>query len=297
MLYSSLYEGLDFKINRINVKELFYIKKTNPLLYKQITSNLYADYDKYQQLVFVSRGSSIGFRKKGKPKKGYNVIRHSDNETNTHKCYKAAFFESKTVTINFGEGDIKLYIDKSDIEFSVNCNGSHYEVDVYYKLNKTEPSHYYDDWSGEIYFEIYHHHKVNCQKAIDFQIEHKTIFEYKVPTNYEVFKDISIDGFLKNIEIFKKKIENNIMFGVLITKNFDYKGKKWSISKNNNSNRCLSYKGDFYTVYLCKDNLYRIKVGDNYDIRSRKGLAKLSFKTLEYAMKYLEFHAYLYHDF
>lgn len=63
--------------------------------------------------------------------------------------------------------------------YSVKCNNREYEIDIYIKIDRTEPEEYKNFWNGELWLEVFHTCKVDRKQAEDFAIESLPLFETK----------------------------------------------------------------------------------------------------------------------
>jgi len=189
-----------------------------------------------------------GFRRKGNREySGYK--RRGSGEGLKHSLYKRAFSKLEKMVIKVNEVDVTLFIDESLPEEPVMCNGRGYIVDLRVVLSKTEPEEYFDMFGGEIWFEIYHTCKVDAKQAVDFGIEGKTLYEFKIPDDeYRIkSKTLSVSGYEKWLRIISNDYKNKCIDGVFICSAVTE--AKTVFSRDN------------YGNIICWINDHRVKIG------------------------------------
>ena len=188
------YDEFEQKYLKTSYKEMIRLEESDNIEYKSRYEKLCRRDDGKIPMVMVKKGANRGFRRK--PITGGNQGDYSrgERESFTHQGNKEAIASLKELTIKSGDETIKLYIERSECEKSVVCRGKRYEIDIYLKLKRTEPAEYFTKWNGELWFEIFHTCKVDYEQAVNFAIENKTLFEYKVGDFFSFYDNISEEG-------------------------------------------------------------------------------------------------------
>lgn len=65
---------------------------------------------------------------------------------------KEALATVDKLIIMFNDEKVKLFIKGVEVEKEIVCNGTTYEIDLFFELEKTEPTVYYDQWNGKLWF-------------------------------------------------------------------------------------------------------------------------------------------------
>lgn len=265
------------------------LEKTDPAEFLRRKSNLYRREDGKIPMVLVRNGIHHGFRRKGNT--GGNNADHyrGEYESLSHQGNKEVLSKLDQLQLSFGDEKVTLFIEYSECEKAVICNGNRYEVDIYFKLERTDPAEYYDRWGGELWFEVFHTCKVDKKQAEDFNIENKTLFEFKIPDSFSFFDNITEEGYAKRQEFLKDKYSDNGVKGLLICQKHGDKACIWKRSINGNMTARI---GDSNFTVI------KSKFGTNYGIMYGNGLQKWEynqqrFETEEAAMKTAEYFAFL----
>ena len=167
--------------------------------------------------------------------------------------------------------------------------GRRYEIDIYFKLARTDPEVYFDKWGGELWFEVYHTCRVDRNQAEDFAIENKTLFEFKIPETSCFYDYITDEGYIKRQATLKKWYSERGVKGLLICQNRGGSPCRWY--KSTNGNMTARIDGTYYTVI-------KNKFDSNYGIMYGNGLLKWEynqkkFQTEKEAMKMAEYFAFI----
>lgn len=294
MLVTCFYfDERDLKYKKTNLQELKRLEYSDKeeFLYRQ--KRLYRSENKEIPMILVRHGSNQGFRRKG-TNGGYGTgYLRGERESLTHQGNKEAIATLNRLTIKFNGEEVILYIRNIEMEKSVICNGRRYDVDLFFELERTEPEEYFDQWEGELWFEIFHTCRVDSKQAEDFAIENKPLFEYKVPHSCNFVNNISLEGYEKRKLSLIKKYKENGIWGFLICRVREGTLSEWKLSNNGNWTAKI---GDNYFTII------KSKYGDNYGIvyGERKYIWEYNnkkFMTIEDAKSNANFIAFkLYND-
>lgn len=159
---------------------------------------------------------------------------------------------------------------------------------MYIRLDRTEPEGYYNNWNGELWFELYHTCKVDSKQAEDFAIENKALFEYKIPQFYNIFDNISEEGYEKRKLFIAQKYKEQELQGFLICQTRNETSLFWRKSKNGNWTSWIN--GYNFTIVKKKDeDKFGIVYGDSKWIWNYNGR---EFETIDDAKKNADFIAF-----
>lgn len=289
------YDEFEQKYLKTSYKEMIRLEESDNIEYKSRYEKLCRRDDGKIPMVMVKKGANRGFRRK--PITGGNQGDYSrgERESFTHQGNKEAIASLKELTIKSGDETIKLYIERSECEKSVVCRGKRYEIDIYLKLKRTEPAEYFTKWNGELWFEIFHTCKVDYEQAVNFAIENKTLFEYKVGDFFSFYDNISVEGYEKRKNHIAEVYAKNGINGILIcqTHNSSFFTRSWK--RNEKGHISARIGGTYFTVMRSKydDKKYIIIYGDGKVKTSFNGK---EFITEEDAMKIAEHLAFLHYN-
>ena len=230
------------KLNEIDKEECLYIRH-----------NLYRTRDGRVPMVWVSKGKSTGFKRKGLMTGNTTHQSRGENESETHDIHVDAIGSLDVIPIKFGDDTVIVYIESVEYDYPVTCNGNLYFVDLYFKLEKTEPEQYLDILGGELNLEVFHTCPVDLKQAEDFAIEGKSLYEYKIPPKYTIKKFFSEEQYVER----KKRIMDSItakgLKGYIIWMPKPKTLNKWIISSNGNPTCKI---GDtFFTIFKRNDEI------------------------------------------
>lgn len=234
------------------------MKETKDPKFIRYKSNLYRGENNKIQLEFVSTGKNFGFRRKGDKSSNKSNHYRWESESTTHFANKDVLSKLDELTIKIDKNDVKLYIEYFETEKPVICNGSRYEVDLYIKLLKTEPANYYNEFNGEIWFELYHTCPVDEKQYLDFLAANLTLYEYKIPECLNVYQNITEEGLVKRKEFLTNFYKTKSIYGYLVTRSQELLKYLWYKKENNNYS--FRYDGYVYTVFSNKYNGYSISI-------------------------------------
>lgn len=175
------------------------------------------------------------------------------------------------------------------VEYSVKCNNREYEIDIYIKIDRTEPEEYKNFWNGELWLEVFHTCKVDRKQAEDFAIERLPLFETKIPDTYTFYENITLEGYKKRKKQIIEKYKQFGVNGIFFSFNKKFFSVKWRLSENGNY---TAYIGDRnFTIIKSKyDDGYGIVYGEKKPLWEYNGKR---FNSIEDAKKNAEYVAFL----
>ena len=273
---------------RITIHEMLRRADINNEVFRSMKNSLYRTEDHRIPMVLVKKGAHKGFRRKGSITERNSFNSRGERESFTHQGNKDVFLAMKEFDIIFNNQKVRLYIDYAESEKMISCNNSKYEIDIYYKLNKTIPAEYYERWNGELFVELFHTCEVKYKQAEDFSIEGNALFEYKIPDNARFFDNITDSGYKTWVDTLVSRNKRNGVEGFLISgsKKENY---KWHCSKNGNPT--FKANNQYFTVLNNRfGSGYVITVGKGRIIKSYNDKG---FETKEDAAKAAEYFAFL----
>ncbi len=265
------------------------LEKTDYAEFLRRKANLFRREDRKIPMVLVKNGLHRGFRRKGDTGGNYADYSRGEHESLTHQGNKEILSQLEELKLSFGDEEVTIYIEYAECEKTVICNGRRYEIDIYFKLARTDPEVYFDKWGGELWFEVYHTCRVDRNQAEDFAIENKTLFEFKIPETSCFYDYITDEGYIKRQATLKKWYSERGVKGLLICQNRGGSPCRWY--KSTNGNMTVRIDGTYYTVI-------KNKFDSNYGIMYGNGLLKWEynqkkFQTEKEAMKMAEYFAFI----
>lgn len=290
MLVSSFYYDEIAQENKTtNLWEMKALEKSNNIEFKRRQKKLFRKEDGRIPMVLVRNGAHQGFKRKGLGTGNRTNYSRGDSESLTHQGNKEAIATLEELTIRFGDEQVELFIESIETEKEVACNGTEYEVDIYFKLRSTNPIEYCEKWGGELWFEVFHTCKVDCKKAEDFALENRTLFEYKVPEFFEFVDYISAEGYEKRKKYIATTYLRQGISGILICQN---RGKSLSAwRKSDNGNWTARIGNNSFTIIKSKyDDTFGIVYGNKkykWDYNGNK------FSTIDEAIKVADYFAFM----
>lgn len=242
---------------KTSLKELKRLEYTDKEEFLYIKDRLFRSKNKKIPMILVRKGLNQGFRRKGNGTGNFTVKSRGERESLTHQGNKEAISTMEELTIRFNDEKVKLYIKKVEIEKEIICNGTPYEIDLYFELEKTEPENYFKEWDGKLWFEIFHTCRVDSKQAEDFAIENETLFEYKILQCYNFVNNISMEGYEKRKLSIVNKYKEKGVYGCLICKKRQESLSFWKVSENGN-----------WTARIGEYNftIIKSKYGENYGL-------------------------------
>lgn len=281
------YNPKSSEFEQITIHDLEYLYKNDLVNCNVVRRNLYLKKNSDIPMVAVLEGNrEHGFRLKPDFIGNTTISYRGNKESLTHLGNKEAIAELEEFTIRFNNDTVKLFIDYAEQEKQVTCNNKKYIVDIYFKLKRTEPKHYFEEWNGEIFFEIYHTCKVDYPQSEDFAIEHYPLFEYRVYDYYNFDLCRSKEGFEKRKAFVKDSYMKNELRGILIFPNHNGCRYEWRDSKI--VNKTTTICGTIYTVFPIGNNKWAIRYSHNEKTITKYRYCGNEFTSQESAIKAAE---------
>lgn len=285
--YAYYYDETNNKYIRYYTEYIAKLCKYDKDKFLRIKSHLYLFEDNLYQLIFVDKNNGY-LRRKARNCQGIRIINYHKNESITHQMHKEVLYHFKELTLSFNNENVKIYIKRCEAEKYIKCNGSYYEVDLYFELEKTVPESYYKLWNGELFFEIHDTCPVDEKQLIDFTIERKPLFEFTIKNKYKFISDDPNYVSKRCLGIknnFSKYPVRGVLFDTMFYNNFIY----WRISSN--KNHYFFANGTRYIVFPNKNNngYFSIAYGDKHFLNELYGKR---FNSLDIAKKNAEYLAY-----
>ena len=288
LITCNYFDERDRELKRTSLNEIKRLEKEDRAEFLYRKERLFRDESMHIPMVLVRNGSHQGFRRKGNSGGALGDKSRGERESLTHQGNKETLLDIRKLDIRSGNISVTVYIEEAVPEKSIWCNGSRYEVDIYYRLSRTEPEEYYGIWNGELWVELFHTCKVDSKQAEDFAVENKALFEYKIPHNCSFFDNISEEGYERRKLSLRNRYEKQGLCGFLITNPRHESAWHWFKSKNGNMS--CEINGYYFTVICSKyDENYGIVIGENKSIWEYNGK---KFESKEVAMKNAEYIAF-----
>lgn len=184
---------------------------------------------------------------------------------------------------------MKVYVESSEMEKVIECNGREYEVDIFFKIRKTEPEEFFELWNGELYLEVYHTCKVDIQQARDFCIARKNLFEYKVYKNLGVDFKLNDKQFEKRIIGIRNYLKKSGIKGFMICQTWDVMGNSW-VCNNKTGNWFKKIEDTCYTIIKSQYNeAYGILYDNRKPLWEYNGRKFLSIHDAQENAEYIAF--------
>jgi hypothetical protein len=213
-------------------------------------------------MILVRNGLNQGFRRKGKGIGNHTTTSRGEYESLTHQGNKEALATVDELVVMFNDEKVKLFIKGVEVEKEIVCNGTTYEIDLFFELERTEPVEYFEQLNGKLWVEVFHTCKVDSKQAEDFAIANEPLFEYKVPDSYNFVDNISLQGYEKRKKFIAEKYRKNGIYGCLICRTRQESLVDWKKSKNGNWTARIG--GNSFTIV-------KSKFGENYGLVFGKG--------------------------
>lgn len=286
--YAFVYHEIQQSYEKIHYRELINRLEAGDPQATIMKEHLYLEQNKRMPLVIVKQRTP-GFRRKAVNTGNHDLCARGSSETPSHLYNKELLSTLSEFDLKFNDEKVKVYVDYSEVEKTVNCNGRKYQIDIYFKLIRTEPAKYYDIWNGELWFEVFHKCAVDYRQAEDFKMENKALFEIKLTSDYVFFDQLSIEKINLRKETLKRKYLRDGISGMLfIRENGDGSSPLWHLSSN--GNWTTSFGGIRFTIIKnAKNNGYAIVYGENkysYKFNGKE------FLTIDDATKAAEYYAH-----
>jgi len=281
------YDKITGLSRRITIQEMLRRAAKNDVVFRSMKNSLYRTDNQKVQMVLVKKGAHKGFRRKGFAAEIKDFHSRGERESFTHQGNKDVFLVMKEFDIVFNNQRVRLYIDTAELEKTVWCNNSRYEIDVYYKLSGTDPAEYFERWNGELYVELFHTCEVEYIQAEDFAIEGKALFEYRIPEDSLFYDNISEAGYDIRVNFLARRNKRNGIEGFLVSGN---EKEKYSWHRSKQGNMTFKSNGEYFTVLKNKyESGYVVCVGKRNIIST---LNLKEFLTEQDAMKAAEYFAF-----
>ncbi|MCQ2532921.1 MAG: hypothetical protein MJ093_09510 [Saccharofermentans sp.] len=234
------------------------------------------------RLIAVKRGPCKGFRHYSGGGNYNEYTYRGENESFSHLGNKEAISQLKSFSIFCCGEKVRLYVKDVEIEKNVLCNGHKYKVDVFFSLEKTEPSKYLDMFHGELWLEVFHKCPVDQKQAEDFMIENLALYEYRISDDCLFYDNITSSGYDRRVEQLTQKYMKYGLpgFAILRSRNFEV---TWP--QNKNGNYCSKIGDVWFTVFHAKSGYYGIMYNGKscYSMNGNKfSVPADAFKVAEY---------------
>lgn len=252
-------------------------------------SNLYKDDHGKTKMQIVVKGSHQGFRRFPMGTGNHLCSSRGDYESVSHQGNKEAIASLNEIKLNIGNETVLVYVGNIEIEKEVKCNNRKYEIDIYIKIDRTEPEEYKDLWNGELWLEVFHTCKVDRKQAEDFAIEGLPLFETKIPDTYTFYENITLEGYKKRKDQIIEKYKQIGVTGIFFLFNNKFSSVKWRLSENGNYTAYIG--GRNFTINKSKfDDGFGIMYGEKKPLWEYNGKR---FGSIEEAKKNAEYVAFL----
>ena len=252
-------------------------------------SNLYKDDHGKTKMQIVVKGSHQGVRRFPMGTGNHLCSSRGDYESVSHQGNKEAIASLNEIKLNIGNETVLVYVGNIEIEKEVKCNNRKYEIDIYIKIDRTEPEEYKDLWNGELWLEVFHTCKVDRKQAEDFAIEGLPLFETKIPDTYTFYENITLEGYKKRKDQIVEKYKQIGVTGIFFLFNNKFSSVKWRLSENGNYTAYIG--GRNFTIIKSKfDDGFGIMYGEKKPLWEYNGKR---FGSIEEAKKNAEYVAFL----
>lgn len=258
MLITSWYfdeRSQEFK--KTSLKELKRLEYDNKEEFLYIKERLYRSQNKNIPMILVRNGLNQGFRRKGNGIGNHTTKSRGEHESLTHQGNKEALATVDELIVMFNDEKVKLFIKSVEVEKEIVCNGTTYEIDLFFEIERTEPVEYHEQLNGKLWVEVFHTCKVDSKQAEDFAIANEPLFEYKVPDYYNFVNNISLEGYEKRKQFIAEKYSKNGIYGCLICKTRQESLAYWKKSEKGNWTARIG--GNSFTIV-------KSKFGENYGL-------------------------------
>ena len=152
LITSWYYDERSQEFKKTSLKELKRLEYDNKEEFLYIKERLYRSHNKSVPMILVRTGLNQGFRRKGNSTGNHTSKSRGECESLTHQGNKEALATVDKLIIMFNDEKVKLFIKGVEVEKEIVCNGTTYEIDLFFELEKTEPTVYYDQWNGKLWF-------------------------------------------------------------------------------------------------------------------------------------------------
>lgn len=252
-------------------------------------SKLYKNNHGKTQMQIVVKGSHQGFRRYPMGTGNHSCLSRGDYESMSHQGNKEAIASLDKIKLNIGNDVVEVYVSDIELEKEVKCNNREYEIDIYIKIDRTEPEEYKNLWNGELWLEVFHTCKVDRKQAEDFAIERLPLFETKIPDTYTFYENITLEGYKKRKKQIIEKYKQFGVNGIFFSFNKKFFSVKWRLSENGNYTAHIGDRN--FTIIKSKyDDGYGIMYGEKKPLWEYNGKR---FNSIEDAKKNAEYMAFL----
>ena len=235
---------------RIGIEELSKIYKSDDRrLGLRIKENLFYFKNMSVRMTAVinAERSRRGFRRRSSNLGNSTSSYRGSNESLTHAANKEAIANLSKIKVLIAGVTVKLFVQEIVPEEAVICNGRRYKVDLKIVLLKTEPEIYQELFNGELWFELCHRCPIDTKQAEDFAVEGKALFEYVIPQEYNVFDNITTEGYEKRIAALTGCYRKKKIPGILICNHMEYEDVIWK-RKEETGNLVAMIDGNVITI-------------------------------------------------
>lgn len=142
LITSWYYDERSQEFKKTSLKELKRLEYDNKEEFLYIKERLYRSQNKSVPMILVRKGLNQGFRRKGNSTGNHTSKSRGECESLTHQGNKEALATVDELIIMFNDEKVKLFIKGVEVEKEIVCNGTTYEIDLFFELEKTEPTVY-----------------------------------------------------------------------------------------------------------------------------------------------------------
>lgn len=165
------YDERSQESKKVSLWELKCLENKDKEEFLYIKDRLYRKSNRKIPMVLVRNELHQGFRRKGNGSGNHTGKSRGENESLTHQGNKEVLATMKELVIKFNNEKVKLFIKNIEVEKEIVCNGTTYEVDLFFELEKTMPEIYYKQWMENfgLKFSIHVKSIQNRQKIFQLQ--------------------------------------------------------------------------------------------------------------------------------
>lgn len=255
------YNWITKQFSSITVWDLIRMKKENYQEFLEVTKNALYKYpmlnEKYK-MTFYLNVDNPHFKMRAVSDLGSQVYLRSENESLTHLINKIAISRLNELHLVINDEKVTIFVSNGECESRVTCNGTPYEVDIRFKVDRTVPIEYKERIGEYLNFEIYHSHPVDWQKAKDFRIQNESMFEFKVwnkVKDYLIKSEEDLECEIeKKIEYYKSKE----LWGIMVCDKRNKSFLKWKENEKGNSTSFSKETRTSFTIFQDKDGQLKL---------------------------------------
>lgn len=136
LITSWYYDERSQEFKKTSLKELKRLEYDNKEEFLYIKERLYRSQNKSVPMILVRKGLNQGFRRKGNSTGNHTSKSRGECESLTHQGNKEALATVDELIIMFNDEKVKLFIKGVEVEKEIVCNGTTYEIDLFFELEK-----------------------------------------------------------------------------------------------------------------------------------------------------------------